>query len=343
VNGKAEEATTGAGQKTAVPLQADEGVVRSGFRGKIMETASSVVLRDELLAALSVIIKTLTYAVMLPLIASLACGVRNEIERIHRLGNILDANPSDKEILMQLVEYLNNPNPSLRTQAVSAMGNLGAKHSDILGDAVVPLLIARLRDNDAFVRRYAVKGLGQYGRKAEPAVDPLQEVLTQYKEEDSSWLAADVLGNLGPAAISAVPELIKSLDEKGPEGSIHEFAMQKSAGMALYRLSPLGRDGTTELRGRVRRLSGEACLYVALAILKSQPRDPQGTKALAGVLTAEDKAAGVALREIDGIPVTLFDLNVLLPALDQCSRSTDEYVRRLSSKQFARFKASASR
>lgn len=269
--------------------------------------------------------------------------VREEIEHIHRLGNRLDGNPSDQKILMQLVEYLNNPNGSLRSQAVSIIGNLGTKHSDILGDAVVPLLIARLRDNDAFVRRYAVKGLGQYGWKAEPAVDALQEVLTQYKEEDSSWLAADVLGNLGPAAISAVPELIRSLDEKGSEGSLHEFTMQKSAGIALYKLCPLGLHSTTELRRRLGLLTGEACLYVALTILKSQPMDPQGTKALAGVLTAEANAAGVALREISGISATLFDLKVLLPALEKCSQSPNPYVKDLASKQLARFKANQKR
>jgi HEAT repeats len=139
------------------------------------------IFSDLLMTLSEVTTKILTYAVMLPLIASLACGVRNEIERVHKLGNILDANPSDKEMLMQLVEYLSNPNGSLRSQAASVIGNLGAKHSEILGDAVVPLLIARLSDDDAFVRRYAVKALGQYGRKAEPAVNGLVGVLKQYK------------------------------------------------------------------------------------------------------------------------------------------------------------------
>ena len=182
------------------------------------------------------------------------------------------------------------------------------------------------------MRRYAVKGLGEYGPKAAPAVHGLVEVLTQFTEEDSSWLAAQVLGNLGSVAMSAVPELIRSLDQKGPEGSIHEFTMQKSAGMALYRLSPLGRDETAELRGRVGRLTGEACLYAALAILKSQPRDSKGTRSLAGVLTAEASAAGVALREIDGISVTFFDLNVLLPVLEKCSQSPNRYVKELASR-----------
>ncbi|MEW5978122.1 MAG: HEAT repeat domain-containing protein [Acidobacteriota bacterium] len=265
--------------------------------------------------------------------------LRKEIEQIHNLRRLLESNPFDKASLTQLTGYLTHENRTIRTQATSVAGNLGVHHCQALGDALVPLLIEKLEDEDPYVRRYAVKGLGQYGAKAEPAVGGLVRVLMEYKAEDSSWLAADALGNLGPAARSAVPALIKSLDEKGPEGSIHEFTMQKSASMALYKLSPLGSDAMPELRRRLSGLAGEARLYAALAILKGQPTDTQGTDALASVLIADRRSAGVALREIDQLPAALFDLRVLLPALQQASKSTDSYIRDLSSKQFARLTA----
>ena len=59
-------------------------------------------------------------------------------------------------------------------QAASVLGNLGTNHSDLLGDKIVPLLIPRLNDEDGFVRRYAVLALGNYGRKAVPAVPGLR-------------------------------------------------------------------------------------------------------------------------------------------------------------------------
>lgn len=261
----------------------------------------------------------------------------DHIEHIHNLGHLLESNPSDKASLTELARYLTDPNPALRAQATSVAGNLGAKRSGILSNVLVPLLTEKLEDNEHLVRRYAVKGLGEYGRVAEAAVQPLIEVLRDYKTEDSSWLAADVLGDLGPVASLAVPELIKSLEEKGPEGSIHEFTMQKSAGRALSKISPLDLGATTQLRSRLRVLAGEASLYVAFAILKSQPKDPEGTRAVAAVITSQTDAASVALREIGRMPDALFDVKVLLPALERASKSNDSYIRDLSSKQFSRF------
>lgn len=267
----------------------------------------------------------------------MGCGtVRKEIEHIHSLGNILEANPSDKQTLMQLAEYLNNPDGTLRTQAASIIGNLGAKHSEVLGDVVVPLLIARLKDDDAFVRRYAVQALGDYGKKAVPAVHELVEVLRNYKGADSGWFAADVLGDLGTAATPAVLELIRSLDYKGT-GS-YEFVMQESASIALFKLSPLGSEHVTELLKRVNTLSGSSQSYVALAILKSQPQNIAATEALGRVLTGQKfDPAAVALQEIEKLPVSLFSLRILLTALEQCSKSANAEVRELSSKQLARF------
>lgn len=264
--------------------------------------------------------------------------VRHEIEQIHSLSNLLQVNPHDKKSLDQLISYLNHPNRTLRTQAVAAIGNLGEKHSEVLGETVVPLLIARLKDDESPVRRYAVLALGQYGKKAERAVPGLIEVLRNNKRADSGWFAAEVLGNLGTAADPAVPELIRSLDHRGTSGGIHEFIMAEKAALALYKLSPLQSEYVTELINRLNSLSGQSLSFVALAILKSQPKTAPASNALAHVLTAEKfDPAAVALIEIDKLPVTLFDPGVLLPALERCSQSSNREVRELASKQLTRF------
>lgn len=283
----------------------------------------------------------LIFAALVLVVACAGMGCRTgrqEILYIHSLGDRLEADPSDKQSLARLEGYLNHPDPIFRTQAVSAIGNVGRKHSEALGDTVVPLLIARLKDHDAAVRRYAVLALGRYGQKAERAVAGLVQVLSNYMGTDAAMFAADVLGDLGSAAFPAVPELIRSLDQRG-NTEFYRFAMAEAAAHALLKLSPLGSEPVTEMLKRLDSLFGESLSFVALAILKSQPRNLSASEALARVLTGQAFPPITAtLREIGKLPSTLFDQNVLVPALVKCSQSPNRDVRELGTEQLTRFK-----
>lgn len=264
--------------------------------------------------------------------------VRQEVEHIHSLGDRLKADPSDKQSLAKLKGYLNHRDELLRAQAVSALGNAGAKHLEVLGDKVVPLLIERLKDRENVVRRYAVVHLGDFGKKAEPAVAGLVDVLSNYAGTDTAMFAANVLGDLGPAALPAVPELIRSLDQRS-NADIYRFAMAEAAARALFKLSPLAPEHVTEMLKRVESLSGESLSFVALAILKSQPRNPSASEALARVLTGQTPLIVFpTLQEVEKLPPDLFDRSLLVPALAKCSQSTDRDVRELGTEQLARFK-----
>ena len=116
--------------------------------------------------------------------------------------------------------------------------------------------------------------------------------------------------------------------------------MAERAAIALFKLSPLGPEHVAELLKRLDSLSGTS----ALAILQSQPESTPASEALALVLSAElfDPAA-VALIEIDKLPIGLFDLKVLLPALGKCSQSPNREVGERASKQLERFGKSQSK
>ncbi|MEW5977254.1 MAG: HEAT repeat domain-containing protein [Acidobacteriota bacterium] len=288
--------------------------------------------------------------VLVPFVLFVACfaigcrTVREEIEHIHSLGDRLEANPTDRQSLAEIEAYLHHSDRTLRTQAVSTLGNAGAKHLDVLGDEVVPLLIARLTDDDAYVRRYAVVHLGHYGSKAVPAVPALIEVLRNNKFADSGLFAAEVLGNLGTPALPAVPELIQSLDYRGVDGKVDQAAIQGPASEALFKLSPLGAEYVAEMQKRLDRLFGEPLALVALAILKSQPKNTQATQALARVLADQSIPSVIAaLLNINRVPTDLFDQNVLVPALAKCSQSPNHEARDLGSEQLARFKSQDTR
>ena len=76
-----------------------------------------------------------------------------------------------------------------------------------VGTEAVPALIAALTDAYVDVRRLAADALGNIGPAAAEAVPALIAALTE-ADVDVRRLAADALGNIGPAAAEAVPALI---------------------------------------------------------------------------------------------------------------------------------------
>lgn len=81
-----------------------------------------------------------------------------------------------------------------------------------IGPAAIPALKTALTDADPEVRRQAARALGQMGPEAEPAVPELTQALSD-KEATVRLAAAQALGRIGPAAAPAIPALVDALDE----------------------------------------------------------------------------------------------------------------------------------
>src|SRR5207247_7645169 len=77
--------------------------------------------------------------------------------------------------------------------------------------APVPVLGKALKDTDARARAQAASALGEAGPLAEPAVPELIEMLRKDPEERARLEATLALGNTGPAAKAAVPALVDIL------------------------------------------------------------------------------------------------------------------------------------
>lgn len=88
----------------------------------------------------------------------------------------------------------------------------------------------RLSDKDPAVRRGAAEALGQAGPAAQQAIPELQAALT---DEDGGVrrAAADALDRIGPDAVAAVPALIDALKDKDPE-------VRSQAALALSDIVP---------------------------------------------------------------------------------------------------------
>ncbi len=90
----------------------------------------------------------------------------------------------------------------VREAAVQALGTFGS--------ASVPSLIELLSHPDKYVRRNAVWSLNKLGHHALPALATLCVALKDVDQRTASG-AAQVLGNFGEAAVSAVPALVEAM------------------------------------------------------------------------------------------------------------------------------------
>jgi len=113
-----------------------------------------------------------------------------------------------------LIGVLANEDDEVRAAAAGALGNI-ASHPD----RSVPALIETLADKDETVRRASARALGRFKQDAAEAVPALAEAL---KDKLIQGSAAASLGEIGPAAKSAVPalmELAQTAEDLAPSQS----------------------------------------------------------------------------------------------------------------------------
>lgn len=134
----------------------------------------------------------------------------------------------DKELLvvMNAIVALGEIGPAAREAAPALLRLTGSADFIVLepfvatalgdlGDAVLPELLAALKEPSVDRRRVAAAALGGMGPKAEGAVKGLTAAL-----RDSEWtvrsLAAQALGNIGKGAKASLPRLHEATQDKEP-------------------------------------------------------------------------------------------------------------------------------
>ena len=145
---------------------------------------------------------------------------------------LLDYNPTrdqacgvlDRSMVPSLVKSLQGPNRDTRAKAVMQLGLIGSP-----GDGASAGLLLLLRDKDVEVRMAALVALEQIGLEGQ-AVPALTEAL---KDQDPliRRIAVRELGNLGPQARPALPDLAAMLSRV-------EAAERMGVAQALVRIDP---------------------------------------------------------------------------------------------------------
>jgi HEAT repeat protein len=132
--------------------------------------------------------------------------------RAHRIWTIADLErlgPQAQAAVPALVEALQDNNSDIRIQAVNALSKIGPGARQAL-----PALYGLLKDGNGNLRGVAAEALWRIARRAEPSVHVLTQLWNQGDTSGVRTHAAAILGEMGPSARAALPELKKALHDK---------------------------------------------------------------------------------------------------------------------------------
>jgi|GEM_PF-5536062 len=223
---------------------------------------------------------------------------------VYNIFNTIRVNPKEYGIPI-FVEVLLNGNYVDRKRALQALGRVkggflaavpdvferfrGGKYisydekkllSEVVvkaGEAAVPFLVKKLNEKDLSSRKTALALLGDLDEKS---ISAFEEISKSLEDEDREikMLAMKSLGHFAGSAESAVPELIKLIDEKYPVGDEAGRTLGKIGKVALpFLIKELNKEGVSDrfknvaigLFGRVGGGSPEV-LYELRKVLESE-------------------------------------------------------------------------
>jgi HEAT repeat protein len=173
----------------------------------LLENDSSVI-RDEVINNIRQIGPT-ALPFLTPLLQSSTSDRRNQI--LSAMSWMEIKAPDGDTILPILFALLQDPSPKTRANAIRVLR--GAKS---YGSRVVPQLIPLLKDQDSSVVSAAIYAIGAMGTEGKIAVPELINLLKT--SSDNNQETTSTLGQIGPAAAAAIPELKKRLNGQ-PYGS----------------------------------------------------------------------------------------------------------------------------
>jgi HEAT repeat protein len=220
------------------------------------------------------------------------------------VGIVLCATVARGADVDELIKQLQSGDNDARRAAAKALGEGGAESK-----AAVPALIKALKDRDTFVRRFSAQALGEIGPDAQSAVRPLTAAVDDAKKEVQSAAGA-ALGKLGPSGIES---LIGILSDNGKDTAIRRQAIASlgdlgpAAHSAVPALTEVLKEKTAKEKGKKKQMAPENVRVDAANALGSLAKssDTDAIETLSALTDKKAKtprdlrqAANAALRKI---------------------------------------------
>lgn len=180
--------------------------------------------------------------------------------------------PEDKQLQQeateQLVQRIKDKDANVRAAAARALAALPAA-AGIVG----PVLEKSLQDADSLTVQHALDALAAFGDKAVPGLT------RALKHEQVRAQAANVLGQIGPAAAPATSLLAQLVDDK-------DVRVANEAALALAKIGPAASDAVPALAKAIGQPDSPAAHASAYALGRIGPKavaaEPELLKAVAG-------------------------------------------------------------
>jgi HEAT repeat protein len=194
--------------------------------------------------------------------------------------------------LTDLVKKLKSPDPDARRAAARELAEMGPE-----AKPAAPALIQSLRDKDTFVRRFSAQAIGAIGVDPKVGIPALVLALRDNRKEVQE-AAAESLGAMGPNAVRPLLDVLKN---DGMDSNV-----RRRAAMSLGKIGPAAKSAVPDLvaalqgggnnkKGSTGTASIRIDLVNALGDIATAD-DKNAVSALQGITVRRDPAMTQAIR-----------------------------------------------
>jgi HEAT repeat protein len=208
-----------------------------------------------------------------------------DLVAIQALSKIAVNTESSGQVVATLTELVQEKSPNRCAAAVEALGEFGPA-----AQSSIPALIRTLpwslppMNRSPSDRGVVIRALCRIGSGTKSSGDVIAALARAARTgmPGMQWEAADALGDFGPAAEAAVPDLIRAIEEAAPK---KHYQVAWRASVALGRIAP------------GRKSAGEA-IEALLKLLRIRPPEPNFRIAAADALGDFGPAAEAAVPDL---------------------------------------------
>lgn len=171
-----------------------------------------------------------------------------------------------------------------RANAATTLGQLGEKHGASLKDGAVPSLIRALQNDNIFVKKTAACALIKFGPHAQEAIPILRENLTPLDSDVAwcAAEALGAMGEIAHEAAADLARIIGECQagylENGPP-NMCEFATK-----ALGEIGPAAKTAIPKLESLLGHANPKFRIQLAVALIRIEPTSGRGLQALGKLL-----------------------------------------------------------